>query len=138
MIILVLFICKVIQSNNAVPEFLPVSQTKAQIGLQELRFYRFMLYNIAKIMLHDSLSEIGLKQNSENSIMEFTGFDRFIIGRKVTAVKDAINCSYQESRILRWFQLRLKLKQSVYLNKSAAVTWFDYMFRDGDSEQLML
>ena len=101
MIILVLFICKVIQSNNAVPEFLPVSQTKAQIGLQELRFYRFMLYNIAKIMLHDSLSEIGLKQNSENSIMEFTGFDRFIIGRKVTAVKDAINCSYQESRILR-------------------------------------
>ena len=52
-------------------------------------------------MLDKSLSEIGLKQNSKNSIMEFTGFDRFIIGRKVTAVKDAINCSYQESRILR-------------------------------------
>ena len=93
MIILVLFVCKVIQSNNSVPEFSPVSQTKARIGIVETGFHRFMF--------HDNLSEMGLEQNSENSIMEFTGFDRFIIGRKVTAVKDAINCSYQESRILR-------------------------------------
>ena len=43
MIILVLFVFKLIQSNNSVPEFSPISQTKAQIGMPEFEFHRCIL-----------------------------------------------------------------------------------------------
>ena len=53
------------------------------------------------------ISEIGLERNSENSIMEITGFDRYVMGGKVTVMKDLIICTYPEARILKRFQLRL-------------------------------
>ena len=53
------------------------------------------------------ISEIGLERNSENSIMEITGFDRYVMGGKVTVTKNLIICTYPEARILKRFQLRL-------------------------------
>ena len=75
------------------------------------------------------ISEIGLEQNSENSIMEITGFDRYVMGGKVTAMRDLIICTYPESRIL---------KQSAYLNQSVmVVTLFNQKLTDGVIEQIM-
>ena len=54
------------------------------------------------------IPEIGLERNSENSIMEITGFDQYVMGGKVTVMKDLIICTYPESRILKRFQLLFK------------------------------
>ena len=62
------------------------------------------------------ISEIDLEENSENSIMEFTGFDRYIMGGKVTVMKDLIICTYPESRILKRLQRHLNFQ--IFIRKS--------------------
>ena len=68
---------------------------------------RFISYYLIESIKTKIISEIGLERNSENSIMEITGFDRYVMGGKVTVMKDLIICTYPEARILKRFQLRL-------------------------------
>ena len=114
MIILVLFVCKIAESNDSVPELPSNPSEKSQIGMVKISFQRYHRYlisytaNVMRISYYfvesiktKFISEIGLERNSENSIMEITGFDRYVMGGKVTVMKDLIICTYPESRILK-------------------------------------
>ena len=80
---------------------------------------RFISYYLIESIKTKIISEIGLERNSENSIMEITGFDRYVMGGKVTVMNDLIICTYPEPRIL---------KQSAYLNWSVTVvTWCGHL-----------
>ena len=77
---------------------------------------RFISYYLIESIKTKIISEIGLERNSENSIMEITGFDRYVMGGKVTVTKDLIICTYPEARILKRFQRHLNFK--IFIEKS--------------------